>query len=151
MDIKQNQIDDLDKLWHVIMHTTLQDLPVTMDECLKELTTVDLIILTEIAQKPDIILKEIRAVTQLPNSTLTSVIDRLERRGLLKRVITERDRRSYGLMLTADGQRVYQAHFEFENHLFTAILQCLDSDAERALFLRLLGKIVHGLQPQCNR
>lgn len=49
---------------------------------------------------------ELQAATGQRASTLTGIIDRLERRGLVKRSPNPRDRRSFRITLTADGKRV---------------------------------------------
>jgi DNA-binding MarR family transcriptional regulator len=46
---------------------------------------------------------DLQAATGQRPSTLTGVIDRLERRGLLMRAMNPRDRRSFVLELTAEG------------------------------------------------
>jgi MarR family transcriptional regulator, organic hydroperoxide resistance regulator len=46
---------------------------------------------------------ELVALTGQRPSTLTGVIDRLERRGLARRAVNARDRRSFVLELTPDG------------------------------------------------
>ncbi|WP_037409330.1 MarR family winged helix-turn-helix transcriptional regulator [Candidatus Solirubrobacter pratensis] len=46
---------------------------------------------------------ELQAATGQRPSTLTGVIDRLERRGLLSRALNPRDRRSFVLELTSEG------------------------------------------------
>jgi len=46
---------------------------------------------------------QLQAATGQRASTLTGVLDRLERRGLLERAINERDRRSFTLSLTRSG------------------------------------------------
>jgi DNA-binding MarR family transcriptional regulator len=46
---------------------------------------------------------ELQAATGQRPSTLTGVIDRLERRGLVRRAVNARDRRSFVLELTPDG------------------------------------------------
>jgi DNA-binding MarR family transcriptional regulator len=48
---------------------------------------------------------ELLALTGQRPSTLTGVIDRLERRELLRRAVNARDRRSFVLQLTSDGER----------------------------------------------
>jgi DNA-binding MarR family transcriptional regulator len=47
---------------------------------------------------------ELQAATGQRPSTLTGVIDRLERRGLLARALNPRDRRSFTLQLTPAGE-----------------------------------------------
>ena len=48
---------------------------------------------------------ELLALTGQRPSTLTGVIDRLERRELVRRAVNTRDRRSFVLQLTSDGER----------------------------------------------
>ena len=48
---------------------------------------------------------ELVALTGQRPSTLTGVIDRLERRELVRRAVNARDRRSFVLQLTSDGER----------------------------------------------
>ncbi len=48
---------------------------------------------------------ELQAATGQRPSTLTGVIDRLERRGLAGRAVNARDRRSFVLELTPDGEQ----------------------------------------------
>ena len=64
---------------------------------------------------------ELVAATGQRPSTLTGVIDRLERRGLLARVINARDRRSFVLELTPAGEaaarRVHAAFAALETRL----------------------------------
>ena len=47
----------------------------------------------------------LQAATGQRPSTLTGVIDRLERRGLLRREVNARDRRSFVLELSPEGER----------------------------------------------
>lgn len=48
---------------------------------------------------------ELQALTGQRPSTLTGVIDRLERRELVRRAVNARDRRSFVLELTSEGER----------------------------------------------
>lgn len=146
IEIDQEQIQAFDTLWHKAFHGVFQKVLTTKeDERLQGISTLDLSIISAVARKPDLILKDIRAIVNLPNTTLTSLIDRLENRKLLKRVISTRDRRSYGLELTARGKMIYQAHLEYEQQLFHRILSMLDTHEERATFIRLSQKIIAGL------
>ena len=56
------------------------------------------------AERP-LAVAELQAVTGQRPSTLTGVIDRLERRGLARRAVNARDRRSFVLELTPEGER----------------------------------------------
>ncbi len=56
-----------------------------------------------VAKKSDIIMKDICTSLDMPKSTLTNMVNRLERKGYLNRTISRRDLRSYGLALRARG------------------------------------------------
>lgn len=74
-------------------------------------------------------------------ATIGGVIDRLEHKGWVHRVVSERDRRARELSLTTEGERVRSALLPIVQDLQNDILQPLD-DAERACFLRLARQLV---------
>ena len=69
-------------------------------------------------------------------ATIGGVIERLEQKGWVARVVSERDRRARELSLTADGQRIFKALVPVVRDLQDEILQGL-GDADRARFLKL--------------
>jgi DNA-binding MarR family transcriptional regulator len=75
-------------------------------------------------------------------ATIGGVIERLEHKGWIQRVVSERDRRARELSLTDEGQRVRQALLPIVRDLQGDILQPL-SEAERACFLQLARQVVH--------
>lgn len=109
------------------------------------LSLMDLHILQLASDQQDLILMDIRKVLDIPHSTLTSAINRLEKRGFLKRVITQRDRRSYSLKLTKKGERVQTEHHRVDIMLADKLLEALDTNKEREQLIRLLGKISNKL------
>jgi DNA-binding MarR family transcriptional regulator len=110
-------------------------------EKLHGLTRSDLNILIEVENNPDISLKEIRDKLDIPNSTLTYFVDRLETMGLVQRVICSRDRRSFNLKLTTKGRGIREEHDRVLGLMAARILECLDSDEERRAVVDLLLKI----------
>jgi len=74
-------------------------------------------------------------------ATIGGVIDRLEHKGWIHRVVSERDRRARELSLTTQGERVRSALLPIVQDLQDDILQPL-GDAERACFLRLARQLV---------
>lgn len=102
----------------------------------------DLHILKLVGNNPDVILKDIRQELDMPHSTLTSAINRLEEGGLLRRIISQRDRRSYGLELTAKGRAVKEEHDRVDRLMAQMTLDALDSDAERQALIDLLAKVI---------
>ena len=114
------------------------------DECLP-LSLGDRMVLKMVDERDDIILREIREVLHMPHSTLTSVIDRLERHDLLKRTLTDRDRRSYGVQLTETGKAYMDMHARSERELAVRILDSLGEEAHQRHFVDLLTRVVDGL------
>ncbi len=113
--------------------------------CTKELegaTVLEVNILKAAYEKPDIILKEITTHFNIPSSTLTSAVNRLQKRDLLKRVISERDLRSFGLLVTDKGKEAIEEHYKQEELVLGAMLEAFDTDEERDKFVKLFGKLV---------
>ena len=110
-----------------------------------DMTLGDKRVLNLIAAKSDLILRDIREALGMPNSTLTGAIDRLEERGLVRRVISKRDRRSYGLNLTPGGKAYMALQETAEKEFAVQILRTLDTDQERLAFVEILSKVVSRL------
>ena len=94
-----------------------------------------------VAEHPDVILRELGAALGTPKSTLTGLVDRLEKRGYLRRTINPRDRRSFGLVLTDPGRSAYAAHLRFEQAKWALSLQALGSRERLESFLAMLESI----------
>ena len=107
----------------------------------KGITSTELSIIKCVSTQPDIIIKEISESLSLPGSTLTSAIDRLEERQLIKRVMSKRNKRSFGLELTPEGIEINKIHEKAEKVIWNKILGALNSDEEREVFLTLLETI----------
>ncbi len=78
--------------------------------------------------------------TQLPNSTLSGLLDTLEKQGLLKRRANPEDGRSWLLVLTPKGRRVC-AKLDERHRLVLGLFQGVMSEKESAELTRLLEKI----------
>lgn len=98
-----------------------------------------------VAENPQIIVREVIESLGLHKSTLTSLLDRLEKRGYIKRVISPRDRRSFGLELTPQGRTAYEAHVTLESEMWQRALSFLDGGSEQAAFVTCLRKMTNGL------
>jgi DNA-binding MarR family transcriptional regulator len=111
---------------------------------LKGISKMELHVLLLVQAKPDIVLGEVRDGLDVPNSTLTGVIDRMEEQGLARRRISARDRRSYGLELTEKGKEVRREHDRVLRTIATSMLSTLNED-ERSTFTALLSKIADNM------
>jgi DNA-binding MarR family transcriptional regulator len=74
-------------------------------------------------------------------ATIGGVIDRLEQKGWILRVVSTRDRRARELSLTAEGERIRSAVLPVVRELQRDILHPL-SEADRASFLKLARQVV---------
>lgn len=106
-----------------------------------DLTSVQFAALDAIAHHPGTDQATVAGLIAYDRATIGGVIERLEQKGWVDRVVSERDRRARELSLTPDGQRVLKALVPIVRALQDEILASL-SDADRARFLRLARQAV---------
>lgn len=128
-------------LLHLVQFGLRIDRLYDSSEHLKKITLVELHVLKLVCERPELILKEIREELDIPQSTLTSAIDRLEKRKLVRRVISDRDGRSFVPEVTEAGKRVQEEHDRIDEQVTRRLLDLLDSEEEREVFLQMLTKI----------
>lgn len=104
-----------------------------------DMTSVQFAALDAIAQQPGIDQAGLAATIGFDRATIGGVIDRLEMKGLVLRVVSAQDRRARQLHLTPEGTRVLAVCRPVVEALQTDILAPL-SPAERATFLVLAHK-----------
>lgn len=73
-------------------------------------------------------------------STLTGIVERLEKKGLLKRERDVKDRKAVYLYCTSQGKEVVKQHIEEDQLFFSSMLAALDTE-ERAQFINLVKQI----------
>jgi DNA-binding MarR family transcriptional regulator len=115
-------------------------------EKLQGLTPLQLHILKLVEERPNLLLGEIRRTFGIPQSTLTSAVDRLEFRGLVRRVINPRDLRSFGLELTEEGALIQQEHDRVDKLLAAKMLQCLETEEKRQSCCRIMAEIAEKMK-----
>ncbi|MCZ4316229.1 MarR family transcriptional regulator [Comamonadaceae bacterium G21597-S1] len=104
-----------------------------------ELTSVQFAALDTIAGQPGIDQATLAATISFDRATIGGVIDRLEQKGLVQRVVNEQDRRARQLHLTPEGTQLLAASRPVVEALQVEILAPL-TDTERATFLALAHK-----------
>lgn len=104
-----------------------------------DLTSVQFAALDAIEQQPGIDQASLAATIGFDRATIGGVVDRLEQKGLLQRVVSEQDRRARELTLTREGARLLAAVRPEVEALQGEILGAL-SAAERRSFLGLARK-----------
>jgi DNA-binding MarR family transcriptional regulator len=104
-----------------------------------DLTSVQFAALDAIAQQPGIDQASLAVTISFDRATIGGVIDRLESKGLVERVVSDEDRRSRRLHLTPAGGRLLRASRPVVEALQADILAPL-SARERSTFLALAHK-----------
>ena len=141
MEDAQNRelVKEFAGLWHKIFSSNKLNV---CTERLADVSPIEISILRIVAENPDVILREICQRLDIVNSTLTSAVNRLEKRKLVKRIISTRDLRSFGLELTGDGSDALNDHIHGEERVLNRILGFLDNDVERDSFVKMFKKVV---------
>ena len=104
-----------------------------------DLTSVQFAALDAIEKQPGIDQASLAAAISFDRATIGGVVDRLERKGVLQRVVSAQDRRARALTLTPQGAQLLSACRPVVKGLQVDILAPL-SAAERKAFLVLANK-----------
>lgn len=105
-----------------------------------DLKAVEYSVLVVLANNRDVNLKQLSHALEVSAPNLAVVIDRMEARGLVKRVRGTADRRQTYVQLTRAGRELHRRALELAQtmeHDATRVL----SDAERALLIELLLRV----------
>lgn len=106
-----------------------------------DLTPVQFAALDAIQANPATDQATVAEMIAYDRATIGGVIDRLEQKGWVKRVVSERDRRARELSLSPEGARIHAALLPIVQELQNDILQPLNED-EQAAFLALASRVV---------
>lgn len=132
-------MDSLDMAGHLIRRLHQQSTQIFIQRTRAagfDLTSVQFAALDAIHAQPGADQARVAEMIAYDRATIGGVIDRLEQKGWIRRVVSERDRRARELSLTAEGKRVRSVLLPIVRDLQHDILQSL-SNADRASFLRL--------------
>ena len=139
-----SRLDEVEKfnyLWHIVGNQLREEMYKPDYDNINGLTMVDLSIIQTIEQHTDIIFKDICRILKIPKSTLTSAVNRLEKKNLVKRKVSQKDKREYYLELTELGSQAQREHIMTEHTVFYQLLSGL-SEAESKRFISLFTKAV---------
>ncbi|WP_234125120.1 MarR family winged helix-turn-helix transcriptional regulator [Clostridium hydrogenum] len=146
MDNSKKYVDSFSKVWHKVLKFSYGNQVSEKFKELKQLSHIEISIISLIYNNPDIIIREICDEIDVPKSSMTSMIDRLEKKNYLIRVISKRDRRSFGLKLTEEGMKIQEQHEKYEEEIFNFIINSLDTEEEKETFIRLTDKIANNMK-----
>jgi DNA-binding MarR family transcriptional regulator len=106
-----------------------------------DLTQAEAHILCHLHEFGDSTVADLHRAFAHKRSTLTSVLDRLEARGLIKRSSSAKDRRSFVISLTAAGKKKAA---RIHHHLESLELAVSNKDRARlAAFQQVIGELEH--------
>lgn len=142
----KKQIEEFSELWHQMIKKSNFRKVEDQFQRLNGLTTIEISIINIVSKNPDVILGEIVLALDVPKSTLTNAVDRLEKRNYINRIISKRDRRSYGLKLTEEGHLAQKEHLDFEYTVYGRLLDALDTDEEKQELFQLFRKIINNFE-----
>jgi DNA-binding MarR family transcriptional regulator len=134
------QIEAVNKAFHQIWFTVMFNRPDYKSENIQKLSFIEMHLIGMAYDHPEMILKEIREYLRIPQTTLSSIIAKLEKQGILHRVINHRDMRSFSLEITDVGVKIRKAHKENDFKQAKEFILALEED-ERDEFIRLFQKI----------
>ncbi len=106
-----------------------------------DLTPIQFAALDAIHNQPGADQATVAEMIAYDRATIGGVIERLEQKGWVARVVSERDRRARELSLTPEGERTFEALVPVVRGLQDEILQSL-GDADRSRFLKLARQAV---------
>jgi DNA-binding MarR family transcriptional regulator len=112
----------------------------------KEISTTQLIILTNLEIEPEITLKKLSSNIGVTPATASVMVDKLVKAGQIKRSEDPRDRRRIKIVLTAAGKHKLQRfRKEIENFWFRMLKRSL-GPKEQKTFLNIMKKVVNELE-----
>lgn len=111
-----------------------------------ELTSVQMVALVTIADNPGIDATRLSEIIDFDRATIGGVVDRLQRKGLIQRVVNAQDKRSKTMQATPAGKALLKVSLPRVERVQERLLAPLSPD-ERETFLRLIKAVIDGAQP----
>ncbi|MFH0727666.1 MAG: MarR family transcriptional regulator [Pseudomonadota bacterium] len=97
-----------------------------------------------LGDKGETTMTELAAAIDAPLSTVTRIADKLERKELIQRSRSDRDRRIVVITASEKGQMLHNSMRQHQLAVSHKMLELLGSD-EREVFLELMAKMANGL------
>lgn len=142
-------MNSLDMAGHLIRRLHQQSTQVFVQQTQAggfDLTPVQFAALDAIQAHPGTDQATVAELIAYDRATIGGVIDRLEQKGWVRRVVSERDRRARELSLSPEGASIHASLLPIVQALQTDILGPL-TEAERATFLALASRAVRASPP----
>lgn len=128
------------RMWHEILLNSSNEDYVEKYSVLMNRSPIEIRIILMTGAGGGLLMRDYSSALQIPKSTLTSIINRLEKQGIIHRTISEKDRRSFCLTLDEKGREFLSTYIAYQNDMGNRIISGLDEQEKKEL-IALLGKI----------
>lgn len=128
------------QIWHEVLMNSSNEDDVKKYAELMNRSPVEIQIILMTGTNNDLLLRDYANMLHISKSTLTSIINRLEKQGVIHRAISDKDKRSYCLTLGIKGRDFFNSYILYQTDIGNRIIGGLDEDEKQQLFM-LLGKI----------
>jgi DNA-binding MarR family transcriptional regulator len=91
----------------------------------ENLSNIEISIIFKLFKNPQIIMRDLSEDLHISKSGITGIVDHLEGRGYLRRVINRNDRRSYALEITEKGKLVQLQHEKYEKQAYLQFIKAM--------------------------
>ena len=132
---------DVDQVLEAIIYLYTESRRITKELARRaDLTGPQLTVVKMLEQIGDLSLSELSERIRAQNSTVTGIIDRMEREGLVVRERSKEDRRVVYIRLTTKGRRLAEEIPVEPMEIFRGALEALTASETREL-VKILGKV----------
>ncbi|QNQ82023.1 MarR family transcriptional regulator [Lactobacillus sp. PV037] len=100
----------------------------------KDLTVKEMHAIDAITLHGELTVSQVASKLHVSRATITATVDRLVRKGYVKRVRDEKDRRVIHLKLTKKGRVLCRAYHAYHNMMVKSFLQNLDEDELKTIY-----------------
>ncbi|HVH44373.1 MAG TPA: MarR family transcriptional regulator [Labilithrix sp.] len=142
---------DVDRVLEAIIYLYTESRRLTKELARRaDLTGPQLTVVKMLEQIGDLSLSELSERIRAQNSTVTGIIDRMERENLVTRERSKEDRRVVYIRLTAKGRRLAEEIPIEPWEIFRSALESLSVSEVRDL-VKILGKVARRVQQTVHR
>lgn len=143
--------DDVDQVVEAILYLTTESRRITKELARRaDLTGPQLTVVKILEQVGDLSLSELSERIRAQNSTVTGIIDRMEREALVVRERSKEDRRVVHIKLTAKGQALAREIPLEPMEIFKNALETLNAQETKEL-MRILTKLAKRVKQAVRR
>lgn len=128
------------QIWHEVLMNSSNEEDVVRYSELMNRSPIEIQIILMTGTNNELLLRDYANRLHISKSTLTSIINRLEKQGYIHRTIRSKDKRSYCLTLDSRGKTFLNSYISYQTDIGNRIIRGLDENEKQQLVM-FLGKI----------